>query len=250
METPLISQNREKVIRVCTNRLQELEASYKKTEASGIAKLQGAYEKRRKKIPAIFRWVMAKNPPIGKLRESRNLINSVYSLDEFLYTFFERPIQELEHIRDLCKRATGEEILLKQSELDTLTEKDTFTIDSIENCQIERLENLAKEKGVSQAQFAKLNADIKSGVVSRVEGLVDLVEEHLQKEFIVRCHPVIPFKELHPIDQREGPPYRYPCERAKDEEEALDEFHNNNPIKVLDDFAINVTCIYHFPEEK
>jgi len=53
----------------------------------------------------------------------------------------------------------------------------------------------------------------------------------------------MPFKELHIIDQEEDPRgiYRY---YAESKEKALDQFHDEIPIKVLDDFEITISGPY------
>ena len=56
--------------------------------------------------------------------------------------------------------------------------------------------------------------------------------------FRITCTPNVPTKKLHPLDQAEGPSEITHVD-ADTEDEALDRFHDENPIKVLDNYDID-----------
>lgn len=64
-------------------------------------------------------------------------------------------------------------------------------------------------------------------------------------KYIVKCKSIVPYEQLHQLDQKEGPPDRTEWACAT-ESQALDAFHSTHPIKVLDDFEITVV---HYLEE-
>lgn len=57
------------------------------------------------------------------------------------------------------------------------------------------------------------------------------------KLFIVRVYPLVDYADRHYYDKEIDGDYYV---NAESREEALDFFHNNVPVKVLDDFEITV----------
>lgn len=114
----------------------------------------------------------------------------------------------------------------------------SFSLDNISPEQVNQLELLAAKQ--------KISIQVPFGSPERTELQAEAL--NLGKRFEVRCKPNVPFDQLHPLDQEEGPREVYECENATTEDEALDDFHNRNPIKVLDHYDIEAVCIYRLPE--
>jgi hypothetical protein len=132
-------------------------------------------------------------------------------------------------------------------------EENTYTLETINSRQVEEVELLAEKNGMKTKLIGPKNwawqdwfghKPWNTGFETRLEMLHDALSAEFEIQYEVHCKPLVPFEELHELDQTEGPPEIYECLRAKNEEEALDDFHDSNAIKVLDDYEITTVKVF------